>query len=70
MKLKKINFVAEKQGKSIYIQVAYLLIDKKHRIGSLEICSKSKFVISMDDADLFYKGIIHLNIKDFLLNSW
>ncbi|MDF2838701.1 MAG: hypothetical protein K0S60_404 [Evtepia sp.] len=37
---KEIDFVAEKQGKSIYVQVASLLADKKHRNGSLGICSK------------------------------
>lgn len=29
-----------------------------------------KFVVSMDDVDMSQKGIIHLNIKDFLLSRW
>ena len=39
---KEIDFVTEKQGKIIYVQVAYLLTNKKHRNGSLAIYSKLK----------------------------
>ena len=29
-----------------------------------------KFVVSMDEVDMSQKGIVHLNIKDFLLREW
>jgi len=69
------DFVAEKQGKSIYVQVAYLLVDKKtqeREFGNLLQIEDNfpKFVVSMDDVDMSHKGIGHLNFKDFLLNSW
>ena len=72
---KEIDFVAEKQGKSIYVQVAYLLVDKKtqeREFGNLLQIEDNfpKFMVSMDDVDMSQKGIIHLNIKDFLLNNW
>ncbi|BBB90490.1 MAG TPA: ATP-binding protein [Methylomusa anaerophila] len=72
---KEIDFVAEKQGKSIYVQVAYLLADKKtqeREFGNLLQIEDNfpKFVVSMDDVDMSHKGITHLNIKGFLLNSW
>ena len=72
---REIDFVAEKQGKIIYVQVAYLLVDKKtqeREFGNLLKIEDNypKFVVSMDEVDMSQKGIIHLNIKDFLLNSW
>lgn len=72
---KEIDFVAEKQGESIYVQVAYLLIDKKtqeREFGNLLQIEDNfpKFVVSMDEVDMSQKGIIHMNIKEFLLNSW
>ena len=72
---KEIDFVAEKQGENIYVQVAYLLTNQKaqeREFGNLLQIEDNfpKFVVSMDEFDLSQKGIIHLNIKDFLLNSW
>ena len=72
---KEIDFVAEKQGKVIYIQVAYLLADQKARereFGNLLKIADNypKFVVSMDEVDMSQKGIVHLNIKDFLLNGF
>lgn len=72
---KEIDFVAEKQGKIVYVQVAYLLTDKKtqeREFGNLLQIEDNfpKFVVSMDDVDMSQKGIIHLNVKDFLLNNW
>ena len=72
---KEIDFVAEKQGKIIYVQVAYLLFDKKaqeREFGNLLKIEDNypKFVVTMDEVDMSQKGIIHLNIKDFLLNNY
>jgi predicted AAA+ superfamily ATPase len=72
---REIDFVAEKRGKNMYVQVAYLLADQKTRereFGNLLKIEDHfpKFVVSMDEADMSQKGITHLNIKDFLLNQW
>lgn len=71
----EIGFVCEKQGKSIYVQVAYLLLDqriKEREFGNLLKIEDNfpKFVVSMDEIDMSQRGIIHLNIKDFLLKKW
>ena len=71
----EIDFAAEKQGKNIYVQVAYLLADQKvqeREFGNLLKIGDNfpKLVVSMDEVDMSHKGIVHLNIKDFLLNGW
>lgn len=62
----EIDFVAQKQGKTIYIQVAYILGDQKtteREFGNLLSIKDNheKFVISLDDIKFSdYKGIQHL----------
>lgn len=68
----EIDFIAEKQGKKIYIQVAYLLaneetIRREFSVYNSVKDSYPKYVVSMDDLDFSQNGIIHKNIKDFLL---
>ncbi|MBS8122305.1 ATP-binding protein [Candidatus Vampirococcus lugosii] len=71
---KEIDFIAEKSGKKIYIQVAYLLSDEKvidREFGNLMKIKDGweKIVISSDN--LFvnnYEGIKHYNILDWLQN--
>ena len=68
----EIDFIAEKQGKKIYIQVAYLLandetIKREFSVFNSVKDSYPKYVVSMDDFDFSQDGIIHKNIKDFLL---
>jgi len=70
---KEIDFVCEKSGKKIYVQVTYLLQDEKtikREFGNLlEIKDNyPKYVVSMDDAmtGSDFKGIEHLHIMDFL----
>ena len=68
----EIDFIAEKQGKTIYIQVAYLLaneetIKREFSVYNFVKDSYPKYVVSMDDLDFSQNGIIHKNIKDFLL---
>ena len=67
----EIDFIAEKQGKKIYIQVAYLLaneetIKREFSVYNSVKDSYPKYVVSMDDLDFSQNGIIHKNIKDFL----
>lgn len=68
----EIDFIAEKQGKKIYIQVAYLLaneetIRREFSVYNSVKDSYPKYVVSMDELDFSQNGIIHKNIKDFLL---
>mgnify|MGYP003461823695 FL=1 len=68
----EIDFIAEKQGKKIYIQVAYLLaneetIRREFSVYNAVKDSYPKYVVSMDELDFSQNGIIHKNIKDFLL---
>ncbi|MDR2968702.1 MAG: ATP-binding protein [Tannerellaceae bacterium] len=72
---REIDFIAEKQGKKIYIQVAYKL-DREDTVARefntlLEIKDQfPKFVITMDDFwQESVEGVRHLHISDFLLND-
>lgn len=72
---KEIDFVAEKEGKKIYVQVAYLISSQAVRdreFGNLlEIRDNyQKIVVSMDKiTGDDYQGIKHYNILDFLLKD-
>ena len=71
----EIDFIGVKNNKPIYVQVAYVMPDKKtqaREFGNLLKIEDNypKFVVSMDEVDMSQKGIIHMNIKDFLLNEW
>ena len=71
----EIDFVAQKQNKTKYIQVAYLLESEttiKREFGNLEKIKDNyeKIVISLDKffpEDI--NGIKHVYLIDFLLNS-
>ncbi len=71
---KEIDFICEKSGKKIYVQVAYILQDEKtikREFGNLlEIKDNyPKYVVSMDELvqGSNYEGIEHMNIQDFIL---
>jgi len=69
---KEIDFIAEKEGQRIYIQVAYLISDRTvhdREFGNLLDIDDNykKIVVSMDKlVGSDYKGIKHYNIMDFL----
>jgi len=72
----EIDFVAKKNGNTIYVQVAYLLIDENtvnREFGNLMKIGDNyrKFVITMDEynAGSNYHGIEQVHLKDFLLNN-
>ncbi len=73
---KEIDFIAEKGGDRIYVQVAYLITDeatKEREFGNLlEIKDNyPKLVVTMDEgADGNYLGVKHLHIRDFLLGKY
>jgi predicted AAA+ superfamily ATPase len=73
----EIDFVAQKDGKTIYVQVAYLLADEStinREFGNLAKISDNyrKYVVTMDEynAGSNYNGIEQLHLKDFLLNEY
>lgn len=70
----EIDFVAEKSGKTIYIQVAYLLANEatiEREFGNLMKIPDNypKYVVSMDSITKSkdYEGIIHIPLRTFLL---
>lgn len=72
---REIDFVAEKNGQKIYVQVAYLISDKNvaaREFGNLLAIPDNykKIVVSMDKlVGHDYQGIKHYNLIDFLEND-
>lgn len=71
---KEIDFVCEKQGDKIYIQVSYLLASEEtieREFGVYESIRDNfpKYVVSLDEFDMSRDGIKHKNIRDFLLEE-
>lgn len=71
---KEIDFIAQKAGDKIYVQVAYMLTNQEtinREFGNLlEIPDNfPKYVITMDEISEIstYKGIIRMHIKDFCI---
>ena len=70
----EVDFVALKNGKKEYYQVAYYLYDQKvidREFGAYASIPDNypKYVISMDKMDFSREGIIHLNALKFLLEK-
>ena len=70
----EVDFVCEKKDKKIYIQVTYLLASDETINREFNVMYKihdnfPKYVVSLDEIDLSRDGIIHTNIKNFLLND-
>ncbi len=71
---KEIDFVCDRNGKRIYVQVSYLLSSEKtekREFGAYESIKDNypKYVLSMDEFDMSRDGIIHMNVRDFLLKT-
>ncbi len=71
---KEIDFIAQKSGEKIYVQVAYLLANEgtiNREYGNLLEISDNypKYVVTMDDISEIstYKGISRMHVKDFCL---
>lgn len=67
----EIDFIAEKHGEKIYIQVYYLLASPetaKREFGVYAAINDNfpKYVVSLDEFDMSRDGIRHCNIRDFL----
>lgn len=70
----KIDFIAVKENKKEYYQVAYLLADEKvieREFKALEMIEDNypKYVLSLDKVDFSRNGIIHKNIIDWLMEE-
>ena len=71
---KEVDFVAERGGERIYVQVSYLMPTAEIREREFSVLERvqdnyPKFVLSMDEMDFSRNGIIHRPIADFLLDS-
>ena len=69
---KKIDFVCDKSGEKLYVQVAYLLASDEtvqREFGAYDNIRDNypKYVVSLDEFDMSRNGIKHRNIRDFLL---
>ena len=69
---KEIDFVCDKQGQRLYIQVTYLLaspetIQREFGVYDHIRDHFPKYVVSLDEFDMGRDGIKHMNIRDFLL---
>ena len=70
----EIDFVAMKDGKKCFIQVAYLLSSDdviEREFGAYDSVRdpSPKYVFSLDEYDMSKDGIIHFNIEEWLLNK-
>lgn len=71
---KEVDFVAERNGEKLYVQVAYSVIDSKvheREFGNLMSIRDNykKIVVTMDELEgVSYQGIEQIPIRQFLLN--
>ena len=70
----EIDFIAIQGSSKIYVQVIYLLasaetIEREFSVLESVPDNFPKYVVSMDEIDMSRNGIIHMNIRDFLLND-
>ena len=71
---KEIDFVCDKQGQKLYIQVTYLLaapetIQREFGVYDHIRDNFPKYVVSLDEFDMSRDGIKHMNIRDILLKE-
>ncbi|MBE6527640.1 MAG: ATP-binding protein [Thermoplasmata archaeon] len=67
----EVDFIAVKNGKKCFVQVAYLLADERtieREFGAFGPIrdNSPKFVLSLDRLDMSRDGITHMNIIDYL----
>ncbi len=68
---KEVDFVCEKQGERLYVQVSYLLASEetiKREFNAYDYIRDNfpKYVVSLDEFDMSRNGIKHRNIRHFL----
>ncbi len=69
---REVDFVCDKRGEKLYVQVCYLLATPETIQRDFGIYDRirdhyPKYVVSMDEPDMSRQGIKHRNIRDFLL---
>ena len=69
---KEIDFVCNRRGEKLYVQVAYLLASEEtvaREFGVYDAVRDHfpKYVVSLDEFDMSRNGIKHRNVRDFLL---
>lgn len=69
---REIDFVCDKSGGKLYVQVAYLLASDEtvqREFGAYDSIRDNypKYVVSLDELDMSRNGIKHRNIRNFLL---
>lgn len=69
---KEIDFVCNKRGEKLYVQISYLLAAEETiacEFGAYDNIRDNfpKYVVSLDEFDMSRNGIKHRNIRDFLL---
>jgi len=69
---KEVDFVCDRRGERLYVQVAYLLASEEtvnREFGVYDNVKDNfpKYVVSLDEFDMSRNGIKHRNIRDFLL---
>ena len=67
----KVDFIATKNNKKCFIQVAYIMENKETMEREFKVFSPikdaaTKYVMSLDTIDMSNNGVVHLNIIDFL----
>jgi len=73
---KEIDFVCEKRGEKLYVQVTYLFASDEttlREFGAFDSVKDNfpKYVVSLDEFNMSRDGIKHRNIRDFLLaDEW
>lgn len=71
---KEIDFVCERRGEKLYVQVCYLLasddtIQREFGVYDTVRDNYPKYVVSMDEFDMSRNGIKHRNVRDFLMEK-
>ena len=71
---REIDFVCEKRGEKLYVQVTYLLaseetVQREFGVYANVRDNYPKYVVSMDEPDMSRDGIKHMNIRDFLTST-
>jgi hypothetical protein len=71
---KEIDFIATKDGKEYYIQVAYSVLNEKayeREFGAFATIDNThkKILITNDDIDYSTSAVIHIKLKDFLVSN-
>ena len=71
---KEIDFVCDKRGEKLYVQVTYLLASDEtiqREFGAYDNIRDNypKYVVSLDEFDMSRNGIKNRNIRDLLLSE-